>query len=57
MTSAASATALVAEEPVTPMEPRFSGWSWGRADLPAWVSPTGMLWRSAKARSVAVASA
>ena len=57
MTSAASATALVAEEPVTPIEPRFSGWSRGSDDLPAWVSPTGTLCVSAKALSASVASA
>ena len=51
-----AAAALAAEVPVTPTAPRFSGWSQGRADLPAWVSPTGMAWVSAKARRASVAA-
>ena len=39
--------------PVTPMAPMLSMCAWGRALLPAWVSATGMSWRSAKACSVA----
>ena len=56
MTSASAASALAAAVPVTPMAPRLSGWLAGSADLPAWVSPTGMPWRSQNSRSAAAAS-
>ena len=49
--SASLASRLAAAQPVTPMPPRFRGWSHTRALLPAWVSPKGMFsawtkWRS-----------
>jgi hypothetical protein len=40
--SASRARALAAGEPVTPIAPRFSGWSQRRLLLPACVSTTGM---------------
>ena len=42
MTSASLAISLAAEHPVTPIPPRFSGWSNRTAPLPAWVSPNGI---------------
>ncbi|MNY58149.1 hypothetical protein D3C86_1944540 [compost metagenome] len=55
-TSAVSASWLEADVPVTPTEPMLSAWLWGREDLPAWVSTTGMPCFSAKAASALLAS-
>ena len=55
MRSASAAAALAGVVPVTPMAPRLSGWLCGKADLPAWVSTTGMPWAVAKAASAAQA--
>lgn len=53
--SASSAMALAADVPVTPTEPSDIGWLSLIADLPAWVTTTGMPWVSANEVSSAVA--
>ncbi len=56
ITSASAASVFAAPAPVTPIAPMAIGCSTGVADLPAWVSPTGMPRRAQRSISSRSAS-